>query len=72
MCETWGRCKECMYWQIEPDAEISASSLGTCGESKLAPFQLSVKGGCGCVAFMPGLPERRAGASVPGALMFSH
>jgi hypothetical protein len=61
--QEWGPCKDCKWWQIEPEAEIADETLGYCIEEKLQPFLLSVTGNSGCNQFTEGSPVRAAGAS---------
>jgi hypothetical protein len=35
----WGMCKDCKWWQIEPDAAIEDLTLGLCIDEKLQAFQ---------------------------------
>jgi hypothetical protein len=59
----WGLCKDCKWWQIEPDATIENTTMGFCIDEKLLPFQLSVSGLSGCNRFMGGKPARAKGSS---------
>jgi hypothetical protein len=58
----WGLCKDCKWWQLEPDAPIENLTLGLCIEEKLQPFQLRVSGISGCNRFRPGKPARAVGS----------
>lgn len=59
----WGMCKNCKWWQIEPDANAENTTMGMCVEEKLQPFKLRVSGNSGCSRFEEGEPKRNAGAS---------
>jgi hypothetical protein len=59
----WGLCKDCEWWQIEPEANISNTTMGLCSEDDLQPFQLRVSGNSGCNHYAPGEPARAAGSS---------
>jgi hypothetical protein len=59
----WGLCKDCEWWQIEPDADVTDTTMGLCREDDLQPFLLRVSGSSGCNQFSPGEPERVAGSS---------
>ena len=63
MADQWGLCKDCKWWQIDPDAEVAESTLGLCIDEKLQPYLLSVSGNSGCNRFMPGSPARAKGSS---------
>ena len=66
--ESWGQCKACKMWQIEPDAAIADETMGLCLAEKLEPYQLRVSGDSGCTIFKTGAIQRQAGASaVPPA-----
>ena len=39
MNENWGLCKECKWWQIEPDAAVADMTTGLCIDDDLQPFQ---------------------------------
>jgi hypothetical protein len=59
----WGLCKDCKWWQIEPDAAVGNLTLGQCIDEELQPFLLRVSGISGCNRFMPGEPARAKGSS---------
>lgn len=59
----WGLCRDCKWWQLEPDAAVENLTLGLCIEEKLQPFQLRVSGNSGCSRFKPGSPARAKGSS---------
>jgi hypothetical protein len=59
----WGLCKECYWWQIEPEASLANTTMGVCIEEALQPFRLRVSGNSGCTRYMPGQPTHAAGSS---------
>jgi len=59
----WGLCKECKWWQIEPNASIDDNTMGLCIDESLQEFQLRVSGNSGCTVFMAGEPARAEGSS---------
>ena len=59
----WGLCKDCEWWQIEPQAGIANTTMGLCIEEKLQPFQVRVSGISGCNRYTPGKPARASGSS---------
>jgi hypothetical protein len=58
----WGLCKDCKWWQIEPDVAIGNLTMGLCIEERLQPFLLRASGISGCNRFMPGKPARAPGS----------
>jgi len=60
---SWGPCKSCKCWQIEPGATPKASTMGLCIEEKLQPFRLRVSGSSGCNRYMEGKPAKAKGSS---------
>jgi hypothetical protein len=58
----WGLCKDCKWWQIEPKANITNTTMGLCIEESLQPFLLRVSGGSGCNRNTAGQPARAAGS----------
>jgi hypothetical protein len=58
----WGLCKDCKWWQIEPDTNIANTTAGLCIDDKLQKFLLRVSGNSGCNRFMPGTPARAEGS----------
>ena len=60
---SWGLCKDCKWWQIEPEASIENTTMGLCIDESLQPFLLRVSGNSGCNLFMPGKPATAAGSS---------
>jgi hypothetical protein len=63
MTEQWGLCKDCKWWQLEPEANATNTTMGLCIEEKLQPFQLRVSGNSGCNRFAPGKPAFARGSS---------
>lgn len=63
MTASWGLCKDCKWFQIEPDASPENLTLGLCIEERLQPFQLRVSGVSGCNHFMEGKPAHAKGSS---------
>jgi hypothetical protein len=59
----WGLCKDCKWWQLEPAAKTSGTTLGLCIEEKLMPFRVRVSGNSGCNRFMPGESAHAAGSA---------
>ena len=60
---TWGLCKDCKWWQIEPDAEVASRTIGMCIDEDLIAFQLRIGGNGGCNRFMEGTPAHARGSS---------
>jgi hypothetical protein len=60
--ESWGLCKDCKWWQIEPHASPQNTTMGLCIDEKLQPFLLRVSGNSGCNRFLPGKPAKAAGS----------
>jgi hypothetical protein len=63
MNENWGLCKDCKWWQIEPNAPLADGTTGLCIDEDLQPYQLLVSGNSGCKHFMEGTPARARGSS---------
>ena len=63
MAEDWGLCKDCKWWQIEPDAKVEDETLGLCIDAELQSFVLRVSGDSGCNRFAEGKPARAPGSS---------
>jgi hypothetical protein len=63
MADSWGLCKDCKWWQIEPDAQPENHTLGMCIDEDLQKVKLSVSGNSGCNHFMPGEPARAKGSA---------
>src|ERR1700692_3182478 len=59
----WGLCKDCKWWQIEPDAKVSDRTVGVCIEDSLHEFRLRITGNGGCTMFIEGKPCRHKGSS---------
>ena len=59
----WGMCKECQWWQIDPEASLTNTTMGVCIEEALQPFRLRVSGNSGCNHYTPGTPTHAAGSS---------
>lgn len=59
----WGLCKDCMWWQIEPEATIKDDTTGLCIDEDLQPYQLLVSGASGCNRFSVGTPARAKGSA---------
>jgi hypothetical protein len=59
----WGLCKDCQWWQIEPGAPITHTTLGLCIEGELQEFRLRVSGDSGCTLYVAGEPARATGSS---------
>jgi hypothetical protein len=58
----WGLCKDCKWWQIDPNASIENTTVGLCIDEQLQPYVLRVSGNSGCNRFMPGKPARAKGS----------
>lgn len=58
----WGFCKDCEWWQIELDVQLTNTTMGLCREDELQPFQLRISGNSGCNHFSAGEPVRVAGS----------
>ena len=59
----WGMCKDCQWWQIDPEAKMANTTMGLCIEEALQPFRLRVSGNSGCNHYTPGKPTHAAGSS---------
>jgi hypothetical protein len=59
----WGLCKDCKWWQIEPDSPGGDTALGLCIDEDLQPFVLRINGSGGCNHYMAGEPARAKGSS---------
>jgi hypothetical protein len=59
---SWGLCKDCKWWQIEPDRALENTTMGLCIDEKLQPYVLRVSGNSGCNRFMLGAPARAKGS----------
>jgi len=60
---TWGLCKTCKWWQIEPRVRTGNNTLGLCIDEKLQKFRVRVSGDSGCNRYMKGDPARAKGSS---------
>ena len=58
----WGFCKDCKWWQLEPHARETGTTLGLCIDEQLIEFRLRVSGNSGCNRFMVGKPAHAAGS----------
>jgi hypothetical protein len=58
----WGLCRDCKWWQIEPEATVANTTTGLCIDEKLQPFLLRVSGNSGCNRYMEGKPARAKGS----------
>jgi hypothetical protein len=63
MKKNWGVCKNCKWWQIEPDASVANTTTGLCIDEDMQPFKLLVSGNSGCNHFKDGEPARAKGSS---------
>jgi hypothetical protein len=61
--EAWGLCVDCSFWQIEPSAVATHQTAGSCLAAVMQAHALRVTGNSGCRLFVPGTPQRAAGAS---------
>jgi len=59
----WGQCKDCKWFQIEPDAKPVNNTMGLCIEESLQRFRLRVSGNSGCNRFKPGEVAHAEGSS---------
>jgi len=59
----WGECKNCEWWQIEPEAAIDNQTMGLCIDENLQSYQLLVSGESGCNRFSKGTPAHAKGSS---------
>jgi hypothetical protein len=60
---SWGLCKDCKWWQIEPDASVESTTMGLCIDEDLYPYKMRISGNGGCNRFMEGKPARAKGSS---------
>ena len=60
---TWGLCKDCKWWQIEPGAAIKSTTMGLCIDDDLYPYRIRISGNGGCNRFIEGKPARGKGSS---------
>ena len=59
----WGMCKDCQWWQMDPEANVANTTMGVCIEDALQPFRLRVSGNSGCHHYTPGQPTHAVGSS---------
>ena len=61
---TWGFCKTCEWWLIEPADKVANDTKGLCIDEELMPFRLRVSGDSGCNRYMKmkSEPARAAGS----------
>ena len=59
----WGLCKDCKWWQIEPEATVDDRTVGECIDEKLQPFLIRISGNGGCSRFQKGTSARAVGSS---------
>ena len=59
----WGLCKDCKWWQVEPEARLAGTTLGLCIDEDLLELQLRVSGNSGCNRFIVGQPAHAVGSS---------
>jgi hypothetical protein len=62
MNEDWGLCRDCKWWQIEPDAGVKSTTLGLCIDEDLRRFDLGVSGYSGCNRFIADESARARGS----------
>ena len=63
MSGNWGLCKDCKWFQIEPEDPVEDHTMGECIDEDLQPFVLRVSGNSGCNRFLQGEVARAAGSS---------
>ncbi len=61
--EDWGLCKDCKWWQIEPEADVADRTMGLCIDEGLQPYRLRVSGNSGCNRFLAGDAARAKGSA---------
>ena len=61
--QNWGLCKDCKWWQIEPQAAIENLTMGQCIDEELQPYRLRISGNSGCTRFAEGKVARAKGSS---------
>jgi hypothetical protein len=59
----WGKCKDCKWFQIEPEARAANNTMGLCIDEELQRFELRVSGNSGCNRFLPGEVAHAVGSS---------
>ena len=60
--QDWGECKDCKWFQVEPDANVGDRTMGLCIDEELQPYRLRVSGNSGCNRFIPGEVARAQGS----------
>jgi hypothetical protein len=58
----WGLCKDCQWWQIDPNVGVAHTTMGLCIEEHLQPFRLRVSGNSGCNYHTTGQPAHAEGS----------
>ena len=61
--DEWGKCKDCKWFQVEPDVSAGNNTMGLCIEDDLQRFRLRVSGNSGCNHFAPGEVAHAIGSS---------
>lgn len=61
--DNWGKCKDCKFWQIEPEAAANDRTMGVCIVDQLEDYRLRVSGNSGCNLFAPGKARHAEGSS---------
>ncbi len=60
---SWGQCKSCKMYQLEPGDEPSNNSIGVCIAEDLVEYQLRVSGNSGCNVYVEGKVKHKQGSS---------
>ncbi len=60
---TWGECKDCKWFQIEPGEKAKNNTMGLCIEESLQRLRLRVSGNSGCNYFKTGSVAHAEGSS---------
>ena len=60
---SWGQCKSCKMWQLEPGDEPSNNAVGVCIAEKLVEYQIRVSGNSGCNVYKSGKVKHKEGSS---------
>jgi hypothetical protein len=63
MAASWGLCKKCKWFQIEPGVVPESLTIGLCIDERLQPFLLRISGNSGCNRFIEGKPSYARGSS---------
>ena len=61
--DNWGLCRDCKWFQVEPNEEPADETMGLCIDEELQQFRLRVSGNSGCNRFMPGEVAHAVGSS---------